>query len=64
MSNKQKMARTGKTAQEFIKDSFSPVVAVLCSPKVENVVSKNNLTFTELLQPFTKMESEGNVKNQ
>lgn len=57
------MARAGKTAQEFIKDSFSPVVAVLCSPKVENVVAKNNLTFTELLQPFTTMESEGNSLN-
>ncbi|KOB71872.1 TRS85-like protein, partial [Operophtera brumata] len=56
------MARAGQTAQEFIKDSFSPIVAVLCSQKVENVVSKNNLTFTELLQPFTKMEAEGQLK--
>lgn len=53
------MARLGKTAQEFIQDSFSPIIAVLCSPKVENVVSKNNLSFTEMLLPFTTMDWEG-----
>ncbi|XP_075972327.1 trafficking protein particle complex subunit 8 homolog l(3)76BDm [Anticarsia gemmatalis] len=57
------MARLGKTAQEFIQDSFSPIVAVLCSPKVENVVSKNNLSFTELLQPFTAMDWEGQFRD-
>lgn len=51
----------GKTPQEFIQDSFSPIIAILCSPKVENVVSKNNLSFTELLQPFTTMDFEGIV---
>lgn len=56
------MARLGKTAQEFIQDSFSPIIAVLCSPKVENVVSKNNLSFTEMLQPFASMDWEGIFK--
>lgn len=53
------MARTGKTAQEFIQSSFSPIVAVLCSQKVENIVSKNNVTFPELLQPFCNLDWEG-----
>ncbi|XP_047034378.1 trafficking protein particle complex subunit 8 [Helicoverpa zea] len=57
------MARLGKTAQEFIQDSFSPIIAVLCSPKVENVVSKNNLSFTEMLQPFTTMDWEGQFRD-
>ncbi|KAJ8735551.1 hypothetical protein PYW07_007171 [Mythimna separata] len=57
------MARIGKTAQEFIQDSFSPIVAVLCSPKVENVVSKNNLSFTEMLLPFTTMDWEGQFRD-
>ncbi|CAH0695186.1 unnamed protein product [Spodoptera exigua] len=57
------MARLGKTAQEFIQDSFSPIIAVLCSPKVENVVSKNNLSFTEMLQPFSTMDWEGQFKD-
>ncbi|KAI5640552.1 ER-Golgi trafficking TRAPP I complex 85 kDa subunit domain-containing protein [Phthorimaea operculella] len=56
------MARSSKTAQEFIQSSFSPIVAVLCSPKVENVVSKNNLSFTELLQPFASMDWEGQFR--
>lgn len=56
------MARSGKTAQEFIQSSFSPIIAVLCSPKVENVTSKNNLSFTELLQPFGNMDWEGQIR--
>lgn len=48
-----------KTAQEFIQSSFSPIIATLCSPKVENILSKNNLTFPELLQPFTSTQWEG-----
>lgn len=55
------MARVGKTAQEFIQSSFSPIVAVLCSQKVDNVVAKNNLSFTELLQPFACMDWEGKM---
>lgn len=55
------MARSGRTAQEFIQNSFSPVVAVLCSPKVENITAKNNLSFTELLQPFTSLDFEGRI---
>ncbi|XP_063616644.1 trafficking protein particle complex subunit 8 [Cydia splendana] len=56
------MARSGKTAQEFIQSSFSPIIAVLCSPKVEHVTSKNNLSFTELLQPFGSMDWEGQIR--
>lgn len=50
-----------KSAQEFIQSSFSPIIAVLCSPKVNNLVSKNNLTFPELLQPFASMEWDGKL---
>jgi hypothetical protein len=52
------MARTGKTAQEFIQSSFSPIVAILSSPKVNNVVAKNNLSFTELLRPFASLDTD------
>ncbi|XP_046960546.1 trafficking protein particle complex subunit 8 [Vanessa cardui] len=51
-----------KTAQEFIQSSFSPLIATLCSQKVENIVSKNNLTLPELLQPFTSMDWEGQFR--
>ncbi|XP_039753731.1 trafficking protein particle complex subunit 8 [Pararge aegeria] len=51
-----------KTAQEFIQNSFSPVIATLCSSKVENIVGKNNLTLPELLQPFTTVDWEGQIR--
>ncbi|KAJ0182539.1 hypothetical protein K1T71_001908 [Dendrolimus kikuchii] len=57
------MTKSGKTAQEFIQNAFSPIIAVLSSPKVDNVVSKNNLSFTELLQPFTALDWEGQFKD-
>ncbi|XP_060805731.1 trafficking protein particle complex subunit 8 isoform X2 [Amyelois transitella] len=56
------MARSTKTAQEFIQGSFSPIIAILCSPKVDNVVSKNNLSLAELFQPFGKMDWEGQFR--
>ncbi|CAH2102558.1 unnamed protein product [Euphydryas editha] len=51
-----------KTAQEFIQSSFSPTIATLCSPKVENILSKDNLTLPELLQPFTSTQWEGHFR--
>ncbi|CAG4964933.1 unnamed protein product [Colias eurytheme] len=51
-----------KTPQEFIQSSFSPIIATLCSSKVENIVSKNNLSFPELLQPFATLNSEGQFR--
>lgn len=56
------MVKSGKTAQEFIQYSFSPLISVLSSPKVNNVVSKNNLSFVELLQPFSLLDCEGNMR--
>lgn len=57
------MTKSSKTSQEFIQTAFSPIIAVLCSQKVDNVVSKNNLSFTELLQPFTTLDWEGELKH-
>ncbi|XP_037298483.1 trafficking protein particle complex subunit 8 isoform X2 [Manduca sexta] len=57
------MARSGKTAQEFIQKSFSPIIGVLCSQKVDNVVAKNNLSFHELFQPFTALDWEGQFRD-
>ncbi|XP_047506030.1 trafficking protein particle complex subunit 8 isoform X2 [Pieris napi] len=51
-----------KTPQEFIQSSFSPLVATLCSAKVENIVSKNNLSLSELLQPFATCNWEGQFR--
>ncbi|XP_050666465.1 trafficking protein particle complex subunit 8 isoform X2 [Leptidea sinapis] len=51
-----------KTTNDFIKNSFSPIIATLSSPKVESVVSKNYVTFPELLQPFGFLDSEGHFR--
>ena len=53
------MAQCKKSAQEFIQDAFSPMVAVLCSHDAELVAQKNNLTFVELIQPFCRLNVEG-----
>ncbi|KAL4712641.1 hypothetical protein ACJJTC_007938 [Scirpophaga incertulas] len=57
------MGKGGKTTQEFIQCSFSPTIAVLCSPKVNNVVSQNNLSLIELLQPFSTLEIDGQFRD-
>ena len=56
------MAQCQQTAEEFILDVFSPLVAVLCSADVETVCQKNNLSFVELIQPFCRLSTEGNQK--
>jgi hypothetical protein len=52
------------SAKEFILSTYNARVAVLCSPAAETVVSKNNLKFTQLLMPFTKVGAEGNLINK
>lgn len=53
------MAQCVLSVQEFIQDSFVPMIAVLCSGEAERVTRKNNLNFAELLRPFCRLTSEG-----
>ena len=53
------MAQCVQGVQEFVQDSFVPMVAVLCSEEAERVTRKNNLNFAELLRPFCRLTSEG-----
>lgn len=53
------MAQCVQSVQEFVQDSFVPMVAVLCSEEAERVTRKNNLSFAELLRPFCRLTSEG-----
>lgn len=50
---------TRELTANFIRDSVSPVVAVLVSYDAELVCQKNNLSFCELLAPFNKLSSDG-----
>ncbi|XP_046661955.1 trafficking protein particle complex subunit 8 isoform X2 [Homalodisca vitripennis] len=49
--------------QDFIQSSFSPLVAVMCSPLVDQICKKNNLSFTEMIQPFCKLNSEASFRD-
>ncbi|MBN3277111.1 TPPC8 protein, partial [Polyodon spathula] len=57
------MAQCLHSVQEFIQDSFVPMVAVLCSEDAEQVTRKNNLNFSELVRPFCRLTSEGHVRD-
>lgn len=57
------MALCKQTAHEFIQNTFSPAVAVLCSPDAEVLCQKNNLTFVELVQPFCRLTTEVHIRD-
>uniref|UniRef100_A0A8C9U8G6 Trafficking protein particle complex subunit 8 n=1 Tax=Scleropages formosus TaxID=113540 RepID=A0A8C9U8G6_SCLFO len=57
------MAQCVQSVQEFIQDSFVPMVAVLCSEDADRVTRKNNLNFSELLRPFCRLTSEGHLRD-
>ncbi len=53
------MAQCKQSSQEYTQDAFAPMVAVMCSHDTEMVCQKNNLTFTEIIQPFCRLTTEG-----
>lgn len=52
------MAQCKLSPHEYIQNSFSPQVAILCSEDADNLCLKNNLRFVELIQPFCRLNSE------
>ncbi|XP_077463762.1 trafficking protein particle complex subunit 8-like [Stigmatopora argus] len=57
------MAQCAQSVQEFVQDSFVPMVAVLCSDEAEKLTRKNGLDFAELLGPFCRLTSEGHLRD-
>ncbi|RZF40599.1 hypothetical protein LSTR_LSTR007482 [Laodelphax striatellus] len=57
------MANLKLSSHDFIQNSFCPLIATFCSPKVDQTCRKNNLSFTELVQPFCKIGSEAYVQD-
>ena len=53
------------TPHEWIQDYYSPVISVLAAPDLESFScrKKNNLTLTEILQPFSKLPVDVTVKD-
>lgn len=56
------MAQCVQSVQEFIQDSFVPLVAALCSEEAERLTRRNNLSFAELVKPFCRLTSEGRCR--
>ncbi|XP_026473845.1 trafficking protein particle complex subunit 8 isoform X2 [Ctenocephalides felis] len=52
------MAQCTLSPQEFIQNSFSPVLGAMCSDQAEQICKKNNLSFVELVQPFCKINND------
>ncbi|XP_044740968.1 trafficking protein particle complex subunit 8 isoform X2 [Chrysoperla carnea] len=52
------MANLKTVPQEFIQSVFQPQIGVLSSNEAEKIVKKNNLTFAELISPFSKLKTE------
>lgn len=53
------MAQCKQSPHEFIRNAFTPQIAVMCTPIAEKCCQKNNLDFIELLQPFSRLNSDG-----
>ncbi|XP_065215797.1 trafficking protein particle complex subunit 8 [Planococcus citri] len=52
------MAKSTLNSKELVQRSFSPFVAILSSPLVDEVCQKNNLSFIELIEPFSTVNKE------
>ncbi|XP_048363686.1 trafficking protein particle complex subunit 8 isoform X7 [Sphaerodactylus townsendi] len=57
------MAQRVQSVQEFLQDSFYPLVAALCSEEAERIARKNNLGFCELVKPFCRLTSEVHMRD-
>lgn len=57
------MAQCVQSVQELVQDSFTPMVAVLCSEEADRVSRRNRLSFSELLRPFCRLTSEGHIRD-
>ena len=49
--------------QDWIHDYFGPILTVYASEDAEIIANRNNLTFTELLQPFSKLGTDVTMKD-
>lgn len=58
------MNETIETAAGLIKNTFTPQIAVITSTEAEKCCQKNNLHFVELLQPFSRLNTDVHFKDQ
>ena len=53
------MAQSLHGVEAIVKSSYGLQVAVRCTPSATNLCRKNQLTFCELLEPFSQLNSPG-----
>lgn len=46
-------------SREIVQNVFSPMVGVISSPLADEICQKNHLSFVEMLQPFTRLSTDG-----
>jgi hypothetical protein len=52
------------SAENFLKNLFGVHVAVLCTDDAQKIAQKNNLTFCEMLRPFSQLPVEVGIRDQ
>lgn len=52
------MAQSLHNIEVIIKKTYALQVAVRCTPPAEAVCRKNNLTFCDLLEPFSHLSTQ------
>ena len=57
------MANCLQTYEEFVKNTFSPQIAIISGADCDSICSKNNLTLVDLLQPFSRLNAEISVRD-
>ena len=53
------MSECTQNSYDFLRDVFSPSVAVLTSEDAEFICQKNDLSFVEMIRPFCQLSNEG-----
>ena len=57
------MARSSQSVESLLRATFPIQVAVRTTEAVEQICSKNNLKFFELLKPFCGLSNNGELVN-
>ncbi|CAL8073746.1 unnamed protein product [Calicophoron daubneyi] len=57
------MAKCSVSGERFVKFVFSPCVALLSGPDVESLLEAENLSFEELLKPFSHLSKDVTLKD-
>lgn len=51
------------TLESFMRRTFPPLIGSMTSPEAEKVCQKNNLTFVQLVQPFSHVSLDYMLKD-